>query len=203
MNITENGIAPTHGCTDHPPAVCTYQNTTGTLMANSQPGSYCGQDAFQDMLPCDGLTVRRLTPLECDRLNGYPDDWTNVPPQTEVSDEDMAFWRGVWDTWDGINDHKHHSDKQIRKWLASPATDSARYKAQGNSIANPLWTWVCKRICARYERNATLGSLFDGIGGFPLIWERLNGPGSCRWSSEVEPFCVRVTRYRFGKVVEA
>ena len=44
-----------------------------------------------------------------------------------------------------------------------------------------------------------MASLFDGIGGFPLIWERLNGPGSCLWASEIEEFPMAVTRYRFGE----
>ena len=43
-----------------------------------------------------------------------------------------------------------------------------------------------------------MASLFDGIGGFPLIWERLNGPGSCLWASEIEEFPIAVTRRRFG-----
>lgn len=62
----------------------TYQKVTGPLMANSHPGSYCGQDAYQDMLvigkECSGAVrvqhiVRRLTPTECARLQGFPDDW--------------------------------------------------------------------------------------------------------------------------------
>ena len=68
----------------------------------------------------------------------------------------------------------------------------------GNSIALPPWSWVLKRLCAYYERDATMASLFDGIGGFPLIWERLNGPGSCLWASEIEEFPIAVTKARFG-----
>jgi len=45
--------------------------------------------------------------------------------------------------------------------------------------------------------NLTLGSLFDGIGGFPLIWERLNGKGACLWASEIEDFPIAVTEYHF------
>ena len=45
----------------------------------------------------------------------------------------------------------------------------------------------------------TLGSLFDGIGGFPLIWETLNGKGSCLWASEIEEFPIAVTKYHFGE----
>lgn len=116
----------------------------------------------------ENMTVRRLTPLECERLQGFPDGWTDI---------------GEWTDEKG---KKHES------------SDTARYKALGNSIALPPWKWVLKRISAQYERDATLGSLFDGIGGFPLIWERLNGEGTCLWASEIEPFCISVTEKRFG-----
>ncbi|XYW67709.1 DNA cytosine methyltransferase [Oscillospiraceae bacterium LTW-04] len=143
--------------------------------------------------------VRRLTPLECERLQGYPDYWTDVPPITELSEQDMAFWREVFNTWDDINGVKHHSDKQILKWLSEPPADGPRYKSLGNSIARPSWKWVLKRLSAQFERDATLGSLFDGIGGFPLIWEQINGAGSARWASEIEPFPIRVTWTRFSR----
>lgn len=111
--------------------------------------------------------VRRLTPLECERLQGFPDGWTDI---------------GEW------------VDSKGKK---RQTTDSARYKALGNSIALPPWKWVLKRLSAQYERNATMASLFDGIGGFPLIWERLNGRGSCLWASEIDEFPIAVTRERF------
>lgn len=85
-------------------------------------------------------------------------------------------------------------------------SDSARYKALGNSIAvgyanqqSGFWMWLMKRISAQYERSATLGSLFDGIGGFPLAWEFYNGKGSARWASEIEEFPIAVTKYHFGE----
>ena len=112
--------------------------------------------------------VRRLTPLECERLQGFPDGWTDI---------------GEWVDSKG----KKHKE-----------ADSPRYKALGNSIALPPWKWVLKRICAQYERDATMASLFDGIGGFPLIWEQLNGKGSCLWASEIEEFPIAVTKLRFG-----
>ena len=112
--------------------------------------------------------VRRLTPLECERLQGFPDGWTDI---------------GDW----------VDSKGKTRK-----TTDSARYKALGNSIALPPWKWVLKRLCAQYERDATMASLFDGIGGFPLIWEQLNGKGSCLWASEIEEFPMAVTKKHFG-----
>ncbi len=115
----------------------------------------------------DGM-VRRLTPLECERLQGFPDGWTDIGPWTDSAGK-----------------------------LHKESSDSARYKALGNSIALPPWAWVLKRLCACYERDATMASLFDGIGGFPLIWERLNGPGACLWASEIEEFPIAVTKARF------
>ena len=112
--------------------------------------------------------VRRLTPLECERLQGYPDGWTDI---------------GEW------------VDSNGKKRQTS---DAARYKALGNSIALPPWKWVLKRLCACYERDATMASLFDGIGGFPYIWEQLNGKGTCLWASEIEEFPMAVTKVRIG-----
>ena len=209
----------------------TYQKTTGTLSPGAHAGSYNGQDAYNDMLvvsseispalrakandpyrtdmaayvasvDCRNFTeggeingtlqtkerggqslnlqntvrqnmvVRRLTPLECERLQGFPDHWTDL---------------GEWTDSKG----KRHKD-----------ADSPRYKALGNAIALPPWKWLLKRLCGNYERDATMASLFDGIGGFPLIWEQLNGSGTCLWASEIEEFPIAVTKRRFGTVEE-
>ena len=113
-------------------------------------------------------SVRRLTPLECERLQGFPDGWTDI---------------GEWTDTKG----KLHKE----------SSDSARYKALGNSIALPFWDWMLGRISAQYDRPATLGSLFDGIGGFPLCWEHHNGKGSAIWASEIEEFPIAVTKKHF------
>ena len=118
--------------------------------------------------PVQNRVVRRLTPLECERLQGFPDHWTDL---------------GEWTDSRG----KRHKD-----------ADSPRYKALGNSIALPPWKWLLKRLCGNYERDATMASLFDGIGGFPLVWEQLNGRGTCLWASEIEEFPIAVTKRRFG-----
>lgn len=118
---------------------------------------------------CRNLTARRLTPLECERLQGYPDGWTDIGP------------------WVDSKGKRHRE-----------SSDSARYRALGNSIALPPWAWVLKRLCACYEHPATMASLFDGIGGFSLLWERLNGPGTCLWASEIDEFPMAVTKVRFG-----
>jgi len=182
-----------------------YQKATGPLMANSHPGSYCGQDAYNDMFVTENKNefcnasirclqgnrngicsederlqgchrshrggeqmnniVRRLTVLECERLQGFPDDWTNL---------------GEWTDSNG----KKHKD-----------ADSPRYKAIGNSIALPFWQFLARRICAQYERDITMGSLFDGIGGFPLVFSRCGAVPV--WASEIEEFPIAVTKKHF------
>ena len=141
--------------------------TNGTLQAKSNGGiSYNLQNTVRT-----GMVVRRLTPMECERLQGYPDGWT-----------DIGEWRD--------------SKGKLRK-----PSDSHRYKACGNSIALPFWDFLAKRISAQYLRPVTMGSLFDGIGGFPLVFERHNGKGTARWASEIEEFPIAVTKLRFGEEV--
>ena len=119
--------------------------------------------------------VRRLTPLECERLQGLPDNWTLIGEQ----DEDGEYY---------------YTDTQGKR---KKVTDGARYKALGNTIATPFWFHLLRRIAAQYERPATLGSLFDGIGGFPYCWERCNGKGTAIWASEIEEFPIAVTKEHF------
>lgn len=142
------------------------EETNGTLQAKSSGGySYNMQNVVRKK-----YCVRRLTPLECERLQGYPDGWTDI---------------GAWVDSRG----KTHKE----------STDSARYKALGNSIAIPPWTYVLTRLAEHCGGNRTMASLFDGIGGFPLIWERICGAGTCLWASEIEEFPMAVTKYHFGE----
>lgn len=142
-----------------------FQNTAGSLVATDykDPSIMYREDIQMETV------VRRLTPTECERLQGFPDGWTDI---------------GDW------------TDTKGKKRQTS---DSARYKALGNSIALPFWFYLLRRISAQYERPATLGSLFDGIGGFPLCWERCNGKGTARWASEIEEFPIAVTKRHFGE----
>ena len=149
------------------------------------------------------MTVRRLTPLEYERLQGYPDGWTDIPGQKNVSDDEVTWWIEVFYQYDRAiskkpNRVKRKGEKAIRKWLKKPASDSARYKALGNSIALPFWRWMLKRMSAYLPKGATLGSLFDGISGFPLSWAKINGASTCRWSSEIEGFPIAVATKHFG-----
>lgn len=119
----------------------------------------------------ENTVVRRLTPMECERLQGYPDHWTDI---------------GEWTDSKG----KKHKD-----------ADSPRYKALGNSIALPFWEWMAGRMIAQLKEDGvdhpTMASLFDGIGGFPLVYSRQG----CEpvWASEIEEFPIAVTKLRFGE----
>ena len=143
--------------------------------------------------------VRRLTPMECSRLQGLPDDFADVPAHEDVSDRELDFWREVWAEWAEINGKKPKTEKQIRKWLQAPISESNQYQIYGNGIALPQWVWVLGRISEKLGKDhPTMASLFDGSGSFPLIWEAINGKGTAVWSSEVNPEAVRVSRYRIG-----
>lgn len=147
--------------------------------------------------------VRRLTPLECSRLQGLPDDFADVPAYEDVSDCELDFWREVWAEWAEINGKNPKTDKQIRKWLQAPVSESNQYQIYGNGIALPQWVWVLGRISEKLGKDhPTMASLFDGSGSFPLIWEAINGKGTAVWSSEVNPEAIRVSRYRIGGETE-
>jgi len=120
--------------------------------------------------PCQDLSIAgRRVGLAGERLQGFPSGWTDI---------------GDWTDSKGKK-HKY--------------ADSPRYKALGNSIALPQWFWLVQRMRPYLKEKPTLGSLFDGIGGFPLVWQRAYGEGTARWASEIESFCVAVTKRRFGE----
>lgn len=131
----------------------------------------CAYREDAETYPVQNMVVRRLTPLECERLQGFPDGWTDIGDYTD-------------------------STGKKRK-----TSDSARYKALGNSIALPFWRWMFGRMAAYLPEGATLGSLFDGIGGFPLCWENIHGAGTAIWASEIEEFPIAVTKLRFGGAI--
>ena len=117
--------------------------------------------------------VRRLTPLECTRLQGFPDGWVDIGEPDEKGDY-------------------YYTDTTGKR---KKVTDSAKYKALGNSIALPFWRYLARRIMAQYEHEVTMGSLFDGIGGFPLVFSQCG----CEpvWASEIEEFPIAVTKEHF------
>lgn len=112
------------------------------------------------------LELRYFTPLEYERAQGFPDGWTDIGEYT-------------------------NSKGKVQK-----ASDTARYKALGNTIALPFWQYLARRICAQYERDITMGSLFDGISGFPFVFKRCGAEPV--WSSEIEEFPIAVAKQHFG-----
>lgn len=128
------------------------RDINGTLQAKTNGGWNCNSmNVVRDL-----NNVRRLTPLECERLQGYPDGWTDIPG----------------------------------------ASDSKRYKALGNSIALPFWEHLAKRFVEIGDVKS-IGSLFDGIGGFPLCFKRAGA--ETKWTSEIEPFPEQVVKYHLDK----
>ena len=152
-----NGVSPTLSSREN-----SGLNREAVLCA----GFKAGQGA--QTYPVQNMVVRRLTPLECTRLQGYPDGWVDI---------------GDWTDEKG----KKHKD-----------ADSPKYKALGNSIALPFWDWMLRRMARYLPEGATLGSLFDGISGFNVCWARIHGAECCRWSSEIEQFPIAVTKKHFG-----
>lgn len=137
--------------------------------ATGQGGANTGPSVIEKIIR---WIVRRLTPTECERLQGYPDGWTDL---------------GEW---------------VDSKGKAHKAADTPRYKALGNSIALPQWYYVLGGISDRLPDDATLGSLFDGIGGFPYVWAQLHAGRKelCVWASEIEEFPIAVTKKWFPEV---
>ncbi len=147
----------------------TGDKATTLTTATGQGGASTGPSVIEKIIR---WIVRRLTPTECERLQGYPDGWTDL---------------GEW---------------VDSKGKAHKAADTPRYKALGNSIALPQWYYVLGGISDRLPEDATLGSLFDGIGGFPYVWAQLHAGRKelCVWASEIEEFPIAVTKKWFPEV---
>jgi DNA (cytosine-5)-methyltransferase 1 len=92
--------------------------------------------------------VRRLTPTECARLQGFADRWGNIDPKTELTDEEYRFWLEVRNTHAAINGKavKDYDKKQMLAWYNKLHTDSAEYKLWGNGIALPTALYVIQGI---------------------------------------------------------
>lgn len=224
MSTGRNGVCAFQGQAASGAGISASETTVPTIQSSKQADI------------SDGYIVRRLTPLECERLQGFPDNWTVVNPIADMSEAEYTFWKtllfekairegkarqdtnGEFNIWREVaseneegeiekvweNTHrpyKHKTKAQMIKWYNktfTENTDSQRYKALGNSIALPPWYYILSKLSLACGADTTMASLFDGIGGFPLLWEDLNGKGKCLWASEIEEFPIAVTKYHFN-----
>lgn len=137
--------------TDH---YSTSKNSHHTVAAHEQVNTLVASDwkdppVVNDVPNDEPLyIVRRLTPVECARLQGFPDWWCADLADSSPSEEELAFWMEVWETWRQVTNPggKPKTEKQIRKWLADPYTDSAEYKLWGNGVSAPVVYFVLSGI---------------------------------------------------------
>lgn len=173
MKICEDGIVQSlsswmgTGGNNTPMVMAIGNGQTNQSIGDEVGALNCMHDQQAVMTTASSKPIRRLTPKEAERCQGFPDGWTDL---------------GDWTDENG----------KTRR-----TTDANRFKALGNSIAIPFWYWLIKRISEHCEEK-TMGSLFSGIGGFDLCWTAVNGDGSVRFSSEIEPFCIAVLKKHFG-----
>ena len=90
--------------------------------------------------------VRMITPLECARLQGFPDWWTDNLTDSEPSDAEVRKWQGIFDEYCDINGKKRKTASQVRRWLMTEPTDAAKYKMWGNGVALPCVVFVLAGI---------------------------------------------------------
>lgn len=117
------------------------EEKSGCLVNGTNPG-------FQNGVLEADYIVRRLTPTECARLQGFPDWWCDDLGIPEPTDEDIVEWREIFDTHAKAlgKETKPKTDAQIRKWLINPHSDSAEYKMWGNGVALPNVVFVLSGI---------------------------------------------------------
>ena len=193
--ISQNGIIPDGYCIDH-----INNNKKDNRIENLQLLTFeeNSSKAYADGLYKTGLD-NKATKLD----PALKDEIAFLYEYSDMTYRKLAKLYGVSKSrihqivkevgWTDIGDWKDEKGKTHKG-----DSDAPRYKALGNSIALPFWQYLIKRISAQYERTPTLGSLFDGIGGFPLCWSRVNGSSSVRWSSEIEDFPIAVLKKHFG-----
>lgn len=162
LGITEDSVASTLNAQGPSAVAQPYQNVSGTISAGAHPSGFNGQDASNDMLVTvkkndePEYIVRRLTPTECARLQGFPDDWCDDLGTENPTEDEILFWTEVWETHRKImgKSSKPKTRKQIIKWLNNPHSDSAEYKMWGNGVALPCVCFVLTGIVLSAENTA-------------------------------------------------
>ena len=118
-----------------------YAITTGGFLQvkAEQSPTLAARDYKAPTAVSKGYTVRRLTPTECARLQGFPDWWCAGLDTPDPTEADIAFWAEVWETHRKAagTAHRPKSRNQIVKWLKHPHSDAAEYRMWGNGVALP------------------------------------------------------------------
>ena len=119
-----------------------------TLVNGTNPG-------YQNGVVDTEYIVRRLTPTECARLQGFPDWWCSNLETENPSPEDIRHWYDIFETHRKVvgTSSKAKTIKQIQKWLKSPHSDSAEYKMWGNGVALPCVVFVLSGIACFHNRD--------------------------------------------------
>lgn len=134
-------------------AICVmaHGQSNAEIMQNLCPTLNCNHEqpiAAYGGKPPRKYIIRRLTPLECCRLQGFPDGWGDLPEKENMTDEEFAFWQAVRDTYARINSKatKSYTPSALLKWYNKLHTDSAEYKMWGNGIALPCAKFIMEGI---------------------------------------------------------
>lgn len=175
-------------------------NTAATLTKKND-GTSSGPEAAQRKTP--DWIVRRLIPMECGRLQGFPDGWAEIEPLTDL--RELSFWREVYAKDCEIKGKKpnrkimqadsEEGGRALMRWHDGLHSMAAEYAMWGNGMALPNALFFVKsafRELGKPPGEIKLGSLFDGSGTMPLCAAMCGGHPV--WASEVEPYPIAVTK---------
>lgn len=179
---------------------------SGTLQAKESGGwslNYINPVIQPDVLRLPEWIVRRLLPMECGRLQGFPDGWGEIAPL--ANETEIQFWREVYLRNCKIKGQKPkkiiaradgaRSDAAVKRWHDELHSPSAEYSMWGNGMALPNALFFVQNAFRELGKPAAevkLGSLFDGSGTMPLCAVMCGGRAV--WASEVEPYPIAVTK---------
>lgn len=175
-------------------------NTAATLTKKND-GTSSGPEVAQRKTP--DWIVRRLIPMECGRLQGFPDGWAEIEPLTDL--RELPFWREVYAKDREIKGKKpnrkivqadsEEGGRALMRWHDGLHSMAAEYAMWGNGMALPNALFFVKsafRELGKPPGEVKLGSLFDGSGTMPLCAAMCGGHPV--WASEVEPYPIAVTK---------
>ena len=175
-------------------------NTAATLTKKND-GTSSGPEVAQRKTP--DWIARRLIPMECGRLQGFPDGWAEIEPLTDL--RELPFWREVYTKDCEIKGKKpnrkmmqadsEEGRRALMRWHDGLHSRAAEYAMWGNGMALPNALFFVKnafRELGKPPGEIKLGSLFDGSGTMPLCAAMCGGHPV--WASEVEPYPIAVTK---------